>query len=282
MGRLLCRKAALRCPFALLVLAFSAPAGIFAQAPPDALTIVRDASFNELQPGDNHHPFRYRLSSVDDGKSTVKEVIETRDGDMSRLLEQNGQPLTPAANEAEIDRLQRLRDHPADQERRHRKSQAEGERQDEMIKLLPDAFVYTDAGLVPGPNGPCYRLLFKPNPDYHPPDRQGEVYHGMEGELWVDVAQQRMVKLDAHLVSDVNFGWGVFGQLYKGGTILVEQKDVGEHHWETTREVLHLTGKILMIKSLDIDTTDVSDQFEPVPDEGYQAAIATLLALPAH
>ena len=46
----------------------------------------------------------------------------------------------------------------------------------------------------------------------------------MEGELWVDVGQQRMVKLDAHLVSDVNFGWGVVGQLFKGGTILVEQK----------------------------------------------------------
>jgi hypothetical protein len=56
----------------------------------------------------------------------------------------------------------------------------------------------------------------------------------MVGELWVDQAQLRLVKIDAHLISDVNFGWGVLGRLYKGGSILVENADVGLHHWETT------------------------------------------------
>jgi hypothetical protein len=281
-ARRLSRKGSTRWLLAFSLALALGTACCFAQAAPDALTIVRNASFNELKAGDGSHPFRYRLNSVDSGKSTVKEIIETRDGDMFRLLEQNGQPLSPDANAGDIARLVKLRDHPADQEKRHRKAQAEGERQNEMIKLLPEAFLYTDAGLVPGPNGPCYRLLFKPNPAYQPPDREGEVYHGMEGELWVDVSQQRMVKLDAHLVSDVNFGWGVVGQLYKGGTILVEQKDVGDHHWETTRQVLHLSGKILLIKSLSIQSTDLSDDFAPVPNDGYQAAIATLLAMPTH
>ena len=127
--------------------------------------------------------------------------------------------------------MQKLRDHPEEQARKHHKDQADGDRDNEMLKLLPDAFLYTYLGTVPGPNGPCYRLHFEPNPAFRPPDRQGEVYHGMAGELWVDQAQQRMVRLDAHLISDVNFGWGVVGRLFQGGTILVEQKDVGEHHW---------------------------------------------------
>ncbi len=279
--------------YARLLLAFLVAAALLTaaclgqDAPPavtagDAQTIVRNASYNELHASNGHHPFRYRVASTDDGKSTVKEVVETKDGDMRRLLEQGGQPLTPDAEQAEITRLKKLRGNPAEQQRRHQKAKAEGEREDEMVKLLPDAFVYVDAGEVPGPNGPCHRLLFKPNPAFHPPDRQAEVYHGMEGELWIDDAQQRMVRLDAHLVSDVGFGWGIVGQLFKGGTILVDQKDVGDHHWETTREELHLNGKILLVKSLEINTTDLSSDFAPVPDDGYQAAIDSLLAMPAH
>ena len=39
----------------------------------------------------------------------------------------------------------------------------------------------------------------------------------MVGELWVDKGQQRLVKIDAHLISDVNFGWGVLGRLCTRG-----------------------------------------------------------------
>ena len=60
--------------------------------------------------------------------------------------------------------------------------------------------------------------------DFIPPDREAQVYHGMAGELWIDCAQKRMSRLDAHLISDVNFGWGVIGRLYKGGTILVSRR----------------------------------------------------------
>jgi hypothetical protein len=87
-----------------------------------------------------------------------------------------------------------------------------------------------------------------------------------------------MVRLDAHLIMDVNFGWGILGKLYKGGSMLVEQADVGDHHWETTHMKLSLTGKVLMIKPLSLQTTEDASHFEPVPPEmGYQKAIEMLL-----
>jgi hypothetical protein len=145
----------------------------------------------------------------------------------------------------------RRRSRPRPQEHRHKKEQEDSARGDEMVRMLPDAFLFTFDGMVEGPNGPCYRLQFKPNPAFTPPDREGEVYHGMVGELWVDQAQLRLVKIDAHLISDVNFGWGVLGRLYKGGSILVENADVGLHHWETVHMKLRLQGKLLMMKSVD-------------------------------
>ena len=101
----------------------------------------------------------------------------------------------------------------------------------------------------------------------------------MEGELWVDKGEERMVKLDAHLISDVNFGWGILGRLYKGGSILVEQKDVGDQHWEGIHMKLDLTGKALMLKSLSFQTVEDGSDFHAVPDAGYKAAIELVRGL---
>src|ERR1700758_5299102 len=166
--------------------------------------VVARAAKNELAPG-SHHPFRYTLRKVDDGKITTKEIIETKDGDVARLIAIDDKPLSTDAEAAEIQRLQTLLAHPEIQAHRQKKEQADADRANEMIRLLPTAFLYKFEGMVEGPNGPCYRLSMRPNPNFVPPDREAEVYHGMAGELWIDQKQERMVKLDVHLIGDVNF-----------------------------------------------------------------------------
>jgi len=248
----------------------------------DPQKIVRDASWNELHATSPGRSFRFRQRKADPKGSTVKEIFETKDGDVARLIEKDGKPLPPDEEQAEIGRLNNLLAHPELQEHRHKKEQEDGARGDEMVRMLPDAFLYTSDGMVDGPNGPCYRLKFRPNPAFTPPDREGQVYHGMVGELWVDQAQMRLAKIDAHLISDVNFGWGVLGRLYKGGSILVENADVGLHHWETTHMKLQLQGKIMMMKSVDFSTTEDYSNFQMMPQElSYQEAIRLLQNGPA-
>jgi hypothetical protein len=243
----------------------------------DPAKIVRDASYNELHSPKAGRSFSYRQHKVDPKGSLVKQIVETKDGDVARLIEKDGKPLPAEEEQAEADRLNNLLAHPEIQEHRHKKEQEDSARGDEMVRMLPDAFLYTFDGMVEGPSGPCYRLKFKPNPAFTPPDREGEVYHGMEGELWVDQAQLRLAKIDAHLFSDVNFGWGVLGRLYKGGSILVQNADVGLHHWETIHMKLNLQGKLLMLKSVDYSTTEDFSDFKIQPQElGYQEAIRLL------
>jgi hypothetical protein len=256
---------------------FFALAAANAQTNPDPQKIVRDASWNELHAPKAGRSFSYRQHKVDPKGSLVKEIVETKDGDVARLIEKDGKPLPPDQEKAELDRLNNLLEHPEIQEHRHKKEQEDSARGDEMVRMLPDAFLYTLEGTVEGPNGPCYRLAFKPNPAFTPPDREGEVYHGMVGELWVDQSQERLVKIDAHLIQDVNFGWGVIGKLYKGGSILVQNADVGYHHWETIHMKLNLQGKILMMKSVDFSTTEDFSAFKAQPQEmSYQEAIHLL------
>jgi hypothetical protein len=248
----------------------------------DPAKIVRDASWNELHSKNPGRSFRYRQHKVDPKGSVVKEIVETKDGDVARLIEKDGKPLSTDEEHAELDRLNHLLAHPEVQEHRHKKEQEDSARGDEMVRMLPDAFLFTADGMVPGPNGPCYRFQFRPNPAFNPPDREGEVYHGMVGELWVDQAQLRLAKIDAHLISDVNFGWGVLGKLYKGGSILVENSDVGLNHWETIHMKLRLQGKLLMMKSVDFSTTEDYSDFQVQPQElGYQEAIRLLQKIPS-
>lgn len=241
--------------------------------------IVTRAAHNELTARDQH-PFRYTLYKInEDGKSTTKEIIETKDGDVARLIAVGGKPLAPDAESIEIERLQTLLAHPEIQAHRHKREQADANRGDELVRLLPNAFVYHFEGMADGPNGPCYRFSMNPNPSFKPPDRAAEVFAGMAGELWIDKKQERMVKFQAHLISDVNFAWGIAAKLYKGGTILVDQQDVGERHWEQPMFKLSLTGKILLIKSLTYDTTEKESDYSPVPyDWGYQEAVKALLS----
>jgi hypothetical protein len=266
-----------RTPIAALILLFALVGTTQAQnTNPEA--IVTRAVHNELAPG-SLHPFRYTLRKVDDGKITTKEIIETKDGDVARLIAFGDKPLSADAEEIELQRLKDLLADPSIQEHRHKREQADSERANEMIRLLPNAFIYAFEGMVDGPDGPCYRFGMKPNPSFTPPDRQAEVYHGMAGELWIDQKQERMVKLNVHLIDDVDFGWGIIGRLFKGGTILAEQKDVGEGHWEQNLLRLHLQGKILLIKSLTIDTTEEESNYSPVPATWtYQDAVHALLS----
>jgi hypothetical protein len=264
---------------AILIVSFSAR--LRAQEPPpeDPVALVRAASWNELHGTNSPHPFRFRLRKQDENGSTTKEIVETKDGDIARLIAVNDQPLTPERAQTERTRLDNLLAHPELQIHRQKKEKEDSNRENEMVRLLPDAFLYTYRGIVNTPNGPAWRLTFQPNQKFIPPDRQAELYHGMAGELWIDCAQKRMARLDAHLIADVNFGWGMIGRLYKGGTILVIQKDVGDNHWETTHLNLNLTGKILMIKSLVIQSTEDGSDYKPVSTTlTYKDAIHLLQA----
>ena len=142
-----------------------------AQAPesaPDVLRIVRDASWNEMHHSGAPRFYRYRLIEQNPRGSDVKLVIETNEGSVARLIKKASRPLTEEENTAEVARLKNLLANPQIQLQRYRRERQNDGREDELVRMLPDAFLYTDEGMVQGPNGPCYRVSFKPSPNFVP------------------------------------------------------------------------------------------------------------------
>jgi hypothetical protein len=104
------------------------------------------------------------------------------------------------------------------------------------------------------------------------------VLKGMAGEMWIDVAQHRVTRLEGRRIRDVDYGWGILGKLDLGGTLLLDQADIGNHQWRTTHIVLVMNARFL-IKNVKLDTTLDLSQFEPVAaGMSYQKAIQMLEA----
>lgn len=273
-------------PLLLLALTFWCGAStVDGQPPPPALSpeqaqaLVERALGTELQTAqDPAHPMRYRLRKVSPRLTTTKEILETKDGDVARLVAQFDKPLSPENEQKEQARLDALFNDPGIQ--RHRK---QGEQGDlgivlKLLRMLPNAFLYQYSGSGQGAAGPVEKFSFRPNPRFSPPDFETQALTALTGELWIDAAQQRVTRLEGHLQQDTDYGWGVLGKLDKGGSVVIEQADIGGNQWRIARFKMQMNMRILF-KTKNIDTTEEMTEYSPVPTGiDYRKAIQMLRA----
>jgi len=250
-------------------------------SPAQAQALVSRALANELKSAqDASHPMRYVLDKTTPRLTTAKEIVETKDGDVARLLSIGGQPLSAADAQREQARLDALLRDPRQQRHRKQNEDADATRALNVLKSLPIAFLYHDAGPADEAGGIVEKFTFQPNPDFDPPDLETQALTAMSGELWIDRASERVTRLEGHLQHDVDFGWGILGRLSKGGWIVIEQADVGAGEWRTVRLEMAMSGRVVL-KTRVFDTTEVESQFAPVAGGmDYRKAIQMLLAGP--
>lgn len=239
--------------------------------------MVRRALQAELHNAPNgQHPMRYRLRKSSPRLATTKEIVETRDGAVARLIAVNDRPLSAADEQKEQDRLNGLLADPGRQRSRKQSQDADMARVLKVLRVLPDAFLYTPAGSFQTPSGRVEKFGFRPNPRFDPPDLETQVLTAMTGEIWIDPAAERVVHLEGHLTRDVDFGWGLLGRLYKGGWVTVDQADVGNHQWRIVRFQMAINGRVLF-KTKSFDTVEEESHFAPIPAGlGYAQAIEML------
>jgi hypothetical protein len=246
--------------------------------------LVRAAVANEVQAADDptiKHAFHSRRQTPHG--SQTKLYVETRDAMAALVVAYNDQPLTPDQLAGEESRLQGLLNNPEQLQHKRSKEKEDAEHTLRIVKALPDAFLYEYAGAEQCPTGlgktgdQLVRLTFRPNPAYSPPSRVEQVLSGMRGYVLVDPDARRVAKIDGTLFRDVSFGWGFLGHLDKGGHFVVEQADVGDSTWDITRMSLKFTGKILLFKSISIESDEVLSDFRRVPaDISFAQAVQLL------
>jgi len=245
----------------------------------DPAALMQKASQNELVNSYGKHPLlRYRLRKITAKTDTTKEIVETLDGGVARLLAEQNHPLTPEQEQAELQRLHTLASDPARQAHRRRHENRDAAQLTEIMRLLPAAFIYRYAGAQQTPGGTAIRLTFEPNPKFSPPDLVARILTGIRGEVWIDPSQLRVVQITGNLFRHVNYGWGLLGVLDPGGRISITQAKTPAGGWQMSHLVLSFQGKALLLKTLQVNVDETAWSYHRVPaDWHYQDAVRWLM-----
>jgi hypothetical protein len=245
-----------------------------------------DAATNEIGMLQHNAPYlRYRMHVVDQKGDQVRDVIESKDGTVARLILRDGRPLTADEDTAERERLNDMIASPSNYER-HVKNDASGKKlAADLIRLMPDAMIYT---YTPGQpktghdtGGDQVVMDYAPNPKWSPPSTTAEALTGLEGRIWIDAKTRNMLRMEGTIFKPVNFGWGMLAHIYPGGKLLLEQTDAGGGRWIYTSFTQEVSVRALMLKTLNVHTQVDASAFQVLPGAlSYQDAIKQLLETP--
>jgi hypothetical protein len=245
--------------------------------------LVRRTVANEINPPDGDKKYLFQHYKKNANGTQTMLYAQTRDAIAGMVIAINDKPLTAEQRKGESQRIQRFIDDPEELKKKQKQEKENIDRVTRIIRALPDAFLYQNDGVEMGKPGTgktgeeLTRLSFSPNPKYDPPSRIEQILTGMEGHILIDAKVNRIAMIDGTLQKDVSFGWGILGHLDRGGHILLRQGDVGDKHWQITGIDMAFTGKILLFKTINAQSTETYTDFQPVaPDTTFAQGVDLL------
>ena len=222
----------------------------------------------------DHSHWMLRLESEKAGRKEVDQVVETKDGDLKWPLLIDGRRLTAAQEKAADQRIQRLLRNPNALRRSMRGENEDAARSQRMLKVLPKALTFSFGEQ----RGDTVELHFKPNPQFRPATREERVFQALEGDIWVNRNQARLVEITGHLSHEVKFdAGGLLGHLNPGGRFEVQQAEVAPGYWELTRLDVDMKGKALFFKTINVQQRLRRSDFRRISDDLTVAQGADLL-----
>lgn len=231
---------------------------------PSIHQMVKNVAWNELQATEHpKHYYRYIQRNISSGNSRTTVRIATPHGIVDRVITANGHPPTKEQLEKNEQLLKRLTVSTQLQRSRFRSQKSDTDRRDNVIKDVPNAFVFTYDGRS---KEGWIKLKFRPASNFKPSTRQSLILEGMAGEIWVDPSSQRMAKIDGTLIKDVTIGWGFLARLNKGGRFLMEQARGPDGTWHQKLLSVHFDGTEFIFKHIHIHETIIRCFFKSVPD----------------
>jgi hypothetical protein len=236
--------------------------------------LARAVVANELKAQDaSHSRWMYHVDREEQGKKKAKEVVQTGQGSLDRLVEVDGHPLNAQEQQQEKKRIEDLARDPGEQQRLEQTQRKDAEQIRSLFRMIPDAFIFNYAGR----EGDLIKLSYKPNPAFQPSSREARVFHALEGEMWVHETQRRLVRFRGQLVTDVKFAGGLLGHLEKAGRFNVEQTELLPSQWELTVIEVDVKGKALFFKTIAVQEKEYRSDFQRVPGGLTLAEAADML-----
>jgi hypothetical protein len=217
--------------------------------------------------------WRYRSDVRRPEGHFVYVEIETAHGSVKKKIVENGKPLDPPALNSEMQRIDSFVRDPSQQAKKRKDSEQDDKRAENMLRMLPDAFLWTIKSDTPQ----ATTLAFTPDPGFSAPSMEARVFAAMAGEIVVTKPAHRMQSLKGHLLYDVKFGFGILGRMEKDGTFNVERREVSPGIWSITESHVHINGHVLIFHAISEQEDEVKTDFHQIPSTTTLEQAANLL-----
>ncbi|GGH12599.1 hypothetical protein [Silvibacterium dinghuense] len=229
-----------------------------------AQKLVADVIYNEMQDRERDSFWEYRSERLEAGRALVREQVETSEGPIFRVIEQQGAPLDNTARAEEEQRLKTLVEHPGAMDKVRKAHEADEERLRRVMEMLPKAFLFTYDRVE---SSDAVRIGFRPDPAFTPSGYEERIMHAMAGTITVNPRLKRMIAMHGVLEQRVDFGYGLLGHVDQGGTFEIGRMQVSAEHWKTSLVEVHVEGKILLFKDVTKNQRETRSEFHPVSHE---------------
>jgi hypothetical protein len=229
-----------------------------------AQQLIKDVAYNELRDRERDSFWIYDVNQKIGQARYSKRQVETPQGPIFRMLEENGRPLTDVEDRKEQERLEHLLNNPSALAKNRESHLQDEERMQRLIKLMPDAFLYEQDG---PPDGDLVILRFRPNPAFNPPTYEARVFHGMAGRIEINQRLKRFVAMHGTVIDRIDFGYGLLGYVDKGGQFQIHREQVSPTRWKTDLVDVHVSGRVILFKSVSKDHHEERSDFQPVPTD---------------
>jgi hypothetical protein len=184
-------------------------------------------------------------SEVDSDR--IDRVLPSGTGIMRLEIKQEGKSVSLEDHRHQLEgaiKALELVIHPNDRYKRDYEK-FEKRRQDraELVDNVPKAFRVTWAGRETRGDRTLAKLLLEPNPDYKPVSRLTGTFEHVRATMWVDESAAQVARVEAEIVTDIGFGGGVIGKIYRGGRFMLEQTEVEPGIWLPTLYAYDIDGR---------------------------------------
>jgi hypothetical protein len=256
-------------------------AGLAQSNTPDQLRGIMRASMEKFQASSGKRDYYLYVLHSDrkefdsSGKVRSQEsVLLRRDADgefvVTRVVERDGRPVTEEERQRNEERIREALAKaralsPEERRRRREENRRKGSAEDSWIREFPEALDYRQVGEEVMNGRAALVLECSPRPGYRASNMRARIFEKTKGRIWVDKAENELVKADVEVFDDINVGFGLFGRIHKGTRFRLERQKMADGAWMPTLQAARFAARIMMVKSMNREFTLRFSDYKPGP-----------------
>jgi hypothetical protein len=175
-------------------------------------------------------------------------IVPTGMGNEKILLNAEGKPTDAAAYARQLHTLEEVLEtmaNPDDPRAKaaYAKFQKRMRERAQFVDAASEAYTIQWAGRENRNGRDCDVFQLDPNPAFQPRSMFQDAFAHTKAKLWVDRAAQQIVHAEANVTSDVSFGGGILGKLYRGAVVSLDQNEIAPGVWLPVRYQYDYAGR---------------------------------------